>query len=265
MRTPNTNCIICNKPLYRRPNELKKVLFVCCKECRSEAYKKYPSKSMLVNLALGREKGTNHLQGIPKSEESKRKRSVTHKIYWEEHPDKLKERGLKTRGENHYQWKGGISSLNQSIRVMVENRKWMDSVKERDKKCTKCNNIEDLESHHLIRIKKIIEKYSIKNRADARNCKELWDINNGITLCSECHCKEHNKIYNKIGVGRKHILKIKKIRNAKGANNPNWKGGLIEKECPACMKIFLVKQCEVNKRKYCSKKCIQYDNRRIAI
>ena len=60
MRTPNCNCIICNKPLYRRPFELKKVKLVCCKKCSSQAWKKYPNKNSLRNLELGREKGKEY-------------------------------------------------------------------------------------------------------------------------------------------------------------------------------------------------------------
>lgn len=36
-------------------------------------------------------------------------------------------------------------------------------------------------------LKEIIKNNKLKNSADAIKCKELWDINNGITLCKECH------------------------------------------------------------------------------
>jgi very-short-patch-repair endonuclease len=92
MRTPNIKCIICGKPLYRRPYELKKVRFVCCKNCRSEAYKKYPSEKMLECLKLGRQKGDNHRRGIPQSEKMKSKMRIKMKEWIKNNPDKFKAR-----------------------------------------------------------------------------------------------------------------------------------------------------------------------------
>ncbi len=191
MRTPNTCCEICKKPVYRRPSELKKWKSVCCKECRSELYKNRPPSK---NLELGRTKGDNHLTGIPKSAASNLKRSISHKKYWAEHPEQLVERGKKIRGEKHYHWNGNATKLNQAIRIMTENRKWMDAVKERDNHCT-CGSINNLESHYIIPIATLIISFNIKLIKDARQTKELWDINNGITLCRKCHYKLHGRTY----------------------------------------------------------------------
>jgi len=192
MRTPNTQCQICKTPLYRRPFELKKFKAVCCVGCRSELYKKRPPSP---NLKLGREKGTNHLEGIPKSKASNKKRSKSHKKFWKENPELLKERGKKIRGEKHYRWKGGTTKLNRSIRTMHENRKWMDAVKERDKNCQHCESVKELESHHIISFANLLDTNKITNRDEARECKELWDIKNGITLCRKCHYKLDNRTY----------------------------------------------------------------------
>ncbi len=32
----------------------------------------------------------------------------------------------------------------------------------------------------------LIEENNIKTMKEARNCKELWDVSNGITLSEEC-------------------------------------------------------------------------------
>jgi hypothetical protein len=37
MRTPNAECCVCGKPLYRRPNEIARVRHVACMEHRNEA------------------------------------------------------------------------------------------------------------------------------------------------------------------------------------------------------------------------------------
>ena len=192
MRTPNTQCEICGKPLYRRPFELKKYNGVCCISCCSELYKQ---REPSPNLILGREKGTNHLRGIPKSEGSKIKRAISMVKWCKENPAKVKARGKKCRAENHYNWKGGILNIGQSIRRMWECEKWRDDVKARDQKCQLCGSVKNLESHHIIPIQMIIEIFQIKNREDARNCKELWDIKNGVTLCRKCHYKLHGRKY----------------------------------------------------------------------
>jgi hypothetical protein len=197
VRTPNSKCGVCGKPLYRRPFELKKIYFACCKECRSEAYKKYPNYISLKNLDLGRKKGTNHLKGIPKSNISKIKRSKSMKKFINNNPEFTKERAKNIRGEKHYNWKGGQSSLNQAIRSLHETRKWQQEIKKRDKKCMNCDSIKELEAHHIVGVSKMIEIYNIKTRDEAIQCNEFWDLNNGITYCKKCHYEIEGRKYDK--------------------------------------------------------------------
>lgn len=193
MRTPNCKCQICGKELYRRPSDLKRFSGVCCRGCRSAYLKQFPPSP---NLELGREKGTNHLTGIAKSKESNAKRSVSHKLWCKNNPDKVKDRSKKTRGEKHYLWKGGATKLNISIRQLDENRKWMDAVKARDGGCVNCGAIAKLESHHIIPFAMLLERYTITDRETARNTPQLWDVSNGITLCRKCHYELHGRKYN---------------------------------------------------------------------
>ena len=196
MRTPNCKCVICHKPLYRRPFELRKVRYVACMEHRTEAQKRVEiTDAQKAALAMGRVKGVNHLNGIPKSEESKHKRAASMVAWCASNPDKVKARALKTYGENHYNWKGGSSRLNKAVRLLTENRKWMDSVKERDGKCLDCGATENLEAHHKIELAVLIKKYGIKTREQARECLELWNLDNGKTLCQKCHYDEHERTY----------------------------------------------------------------------
>lgn len=196
MRTPNVKCIICGKPMYRRKFEIDKARYFACYEHREIAKKMFPpTQKQLDSLELGREKGTNHLEGIPKSEISKKKRSKTMKRFIEENPEFTKERAKNTRGEKHYNWKGGQTSLNQAIRSLHEIRKWQQVIKKRDKRCTKCGSKNHLESHHIISVSEMIDIYHIKTREDAVNCKDFWNLDNGITLCRKCHYELEGRTY----------------------------------------------------------------------
>lgn len=216
MRTPNTECLICKKPLYRRKHELEKVRFVACMDHRAEGQKMYgQTEKQKEALKLGRTKGDNRLTGIPKSKESNRKRSESHKKWCRENPDKVQDRSSKVRGEKHYRWNGGISKLNLSIRQMTENRKWMDAVKARDKKCIFCGSVDELESDHIKPLAQILEEHQIKSRDGARECNELWDIKNGRTLCRKCHYKKDNRKYSKYGHGRRKAVRKNATGNKK--------------------------------------------------
>lgn len=195
MRTPNAACVICGRPLYRRPSDKARARFAACMAHRAEAQKVIGiTDAQKTALALGRPKGTNHRAGYRHREESKRKVSRSNKAFWAAHPEKAIERGAKTRGERHRLWKGGASKLNTSIRQMTENRRWMDAIKERDGCCVRCAATDHLESHHLIDLADLIVTLGIKSREDARaHAAVLWDLDNGIALCEACHYAEHGR------------------------------------------------------------------------
>lgn len=45
----------------------------------------------------------------------------------------------------------------------------------------------------MICLKRDIYRHKIKSFEEANNCEELWNINNGKTLCRKCHDKTKRK------------------------------------------------------------------------
>ena len=105
-------------------------------------------------------------------------------------------KGYKSGEESHF-WKGGITKLNQKIRTSFEYRLWVKYCMERDNfLCQDCKIIGgNFEVHHIKQLSKIIKENNIKNLEDARKCQELWELNNGVTLCKDCHKKTGSYLY----------------------------------------------------------------------
>lgn len=96
--------------------------------------------------------------------------------------------GQNCGNKNHF-WKGGITLLNHQIRGCFKYRQWRSDIFERDDFTCQICGIRGvyLEAHHIKKFYKIIEEYGIKTLEEALSCEELWNINNGVTLCRKCH------------------------------------------------------------------------------
>lgn len=92
-------------------------------------------------------------------------------------------------GENAPNWRGGKSSLCSRIKINYKYRQWRSDVFTRDDfTCQECGRIGGkLNAHHKKGFSSILQKYEITTLEEALECEELWDINNGKTLCEECH------------------------------------------------------------------------------
>jgi len=91
--------------------------------------------------------------------------------------------------EKHPNWKNGITSLNKQIRNCDLYFQWRSDVFKRDEWiCQTCHKKGCyLEAHHKKPLILIINENNIKTMKSALVCKELWDVNNGVTLCKDCH------------------------------------------------------------------------------
>ena len=89
------------------------------------------------------------------------------------------------------------SSLLKSIRKLGKMHLWKKRCLERDgHQCVICGELENLQVHHKTALLKLIQSNKIKNQDQAHHCENLWDIDNGITLCGEHH-KQFHEIYTK--------------------------------------------------------------------
>lgn len=94
-------------------------------------------------------------------------------------------------GKNGSNWQGGKTKLNILIRNSQEYIKWRKIVFERDNYiCQNCGKKGGhLHVDHIVPFALIIKKNNITSLMQAKNCLELWDENNGRTLCIDCHKK----------------------------------------------------------------------------
>ena len=45
----------------------------------------------------------------------------------------------------------------------------------------------DVHKKKDIKIQMVFDEYKIESVEEAINCNELWNLNNGRTLCNDCH------------------------------------------------------------------------------
>lgn len=135
------------------------------------------------------------VESYTQTQECKDKKEKTCLIrYGETNHMKTKKYKIMFSKENSPLWKGGFRSK-RNERITLEYKEWRTSVFKRDSfVCLKCNkNSRELQAHHIL---------SWKENEDLR-----YDIDNGITLCTECHKKFHKK-YGKTTANRDDILEF---------------------------------------------------------
>lgn len=179
---PNSGCFVKGHRLNVKPD-----VFRVCPNCKLtfKVQKNNPGTKYCCHNC-----STEHMfKGKRLTEEHKNKISLHNARYWSgrkmspEHIKKMTT-GLKKyqSGENHWNWKGGITSRLKTWRYKSEYSKWRKAVFERDNyTCQMCKQRGGkLNVDHIIPWAKIINE-----KLD----DIIWKIDNGRTLCVECHRK----------------------------------------------------------------------------
>lgn len=128
-------------------------------------------------------KGNTWNRGRTHTEESSALKSENSARYW-----------LGKIGKDHPHWKDfKTTPLYRQIRGCFLYRQWRWDVYTRDDfTCVLCGRKKEvsgtLEADHFPKqFAQIFLDYEIKTYEEAIECEELWNINNGRTLCKECH------------------------------------------------------------------------------
>ena len=107
-------------------------------------------------------------------------------------PNAVKITRERSLGENNPKWKGGITPHVMRIRYSQEYKQWRFAVFTRDNfTCVLCNVSASgkLHADHFPKpFSHIFEEY-LPLGIDAKDHGEFWDIDNGRTLCADCHNK----------------------------------------------------------------------------
>lgn len=126
---------------------------------------------------------------LPFSEEAKLRMSEGQK--GKKHSLKTRKKmSVSRRGKRNNLWRGGVTPLYHRIRTCFQSRQWRSDVFTRDQFiCQECGYEKGkiLEADHIKPFKIILIENDIRNIEEALECVELWNINNGRTLCKKCH------------------------------------------------------------------------------
>ena len=175
-------CSICKKRFFRIKSRIYKCkISYCSRNCYTESQKGFaPMKGKKCSLA------------------SRKKMSIS----------QIKRFDRDGRSNLYFTYR------NLYIRGSLKYKIWRNQVFKRDNyTCQKCGAKSDqgkrtiLNADHIVSFAKLLHKHSPQNLKEAYDIFELWDINNGRTLCINCHKNTEN--YGGKGHGSYNFAKVK--------------------------------------------------------
>lgn len=182
LNTVKSECAMCCKHIVRKKSQVTETgRFFCSTKCHRE-WRKENSRTAVecLECKVSFEKLNNQIESTERNFCSRTCAGAWQSNNW--------------TGERGTNWRGGISSLKHLIRGRKEYAEWRDSVFIRDAYSCKCcldSKGGNLHAHHIKFFSEILAENAILNVEDALQCQQLWDVSNGITLCSDCHTAVH--------------------------------------------------------------------------
>lgn len=118
------------------------------------------------------------LYGIKLSNEVKDKISLSHVI---------------RAGHDISNWRRIERDISDVIRKSSRYIRWRNEIYYRDDfSCSKCGGKGGIiNAHHIYSFNQLLADFNINSIEEAESCGQLWDLDNGITLCLKCHKIEH--------------------------------------------------------------------------
>lgn len=125
-------------------------------------------------------------------------------------------------GDKNINWKGGVSEVASMVRKINLYKEWRTAVYVRDDyTCQVCNEKGGvLNADHIRLFHHILADNNIKSIAEARACSELWNVDNGQTLCKSCH---NEKTVTELDFVYKSENRMRGLNRAGGTPGRKWK------------------------------------------
>lgn len=176
------NCIICG--VFMPRNTRSGTKRVAPEAYRNRKYCSNKCRGVAKSLETAGVNNPNYKKGKPKCKECNiflaNRKSTFCKPCW-----------YKTNsGSNSPFWRGGVKSYYELLRSSSKLAKWRNEVYKRDNyTCQECgdNAGGNLNADHIKPFALILKENNITSKRKGLMCVELWDVNNGRTLCVDCH------------------------------------------------------------------------------
>lgn len=180
-------CIVCQAE-FENTTRVSKEKYLkrqyCSKLCanKNTAGKRFSPemRKKLATALTGKAKTDAHKTNLSKALKNSEKAKKTQFKKGLENPAY----GRNQTGPANANWKGGITNSNQKKRNDPRMKEWRQAVFERDRfTCQDCGTKGYLQAHHVVPVSEDLNK--------------AFDVENGKTVCVECHEKIHGRFIGK--------------------------------------------------------------------
>lgn len=194
-------CLSCNSANYWKTHPNLKRAKKYCKKCHKElSVSSSYSKTIYCKSCrqIGK-RNHNYKRGLPKCECGKILMDYrsTHCLKCMHIGKRNPRYNVHVFGNKSPNWQGGKTALIKSIASLKKYNIWRFKCFKRDNyTCKDCGKSISgkLNVHHKISLSNLLKIYNINTIKKALNCRALWIIKNGITLCTKCHAKIHGRL-----------------------------------------------------------------------